>query len=226
MALADLAGCEVEDIVAAGAEEPLRELVKARVVLLVERHQQPVGGGPRRVAVLRARGSDRGVDAKQPQCRGSAQQVGVVDPAPAVLRGIGARLQPSPERRPVRPLDQDLHAKGGQLGGHRPGHRNDGRKVGLARAEGVEGVAIRVVGEQDGIDVGGDLPGQRRSLADTVVPTTNELRHVGCPEMQSAYGAGPGPGSTAAGAGGAVVPAGVLAGRIDNRPRCADARDA
>jgi hypothetical protein len=179
----------VEDIVATGAEQPLRQLVKCRALLVIEGRNQSVGDGARRSAVVRTRVSGRDINAQHPKCFGPAKEFGAVDPAPTVLRGVVAPVHPAPERRPICPLDKYLHAQRGQLGGHGPVHIDDRFQVGLGRTERVERIAIRVVSDQDGIDVGGDVPRQCRSLADDVVLPIGEPWHDGRPEIRGAYGA-------------------------------------
>src|SRR5664280_1247309 len=166
---------DLETVLAVGAEQVTRQLFECRSFLVVEGRNQAVGDRARRGAIFRARGSGGAIDAQYPKRLGPAEAFDAVDPAATVLRGVVSPMHPAPERRPIGPLDEYFHAPRGQFDGHSPMHLEDCFQVGLAWTERVERIAIRIVSNQDGTDLGGDVPRQCSSLADGVVLPTGDL---------------------------------------------------
>ena len=66
-------------------------------------------------------------------------------------------------------MDQNLHASVQHLLRDGAVHRKDGAEVGFTRAKCVECFDIRVMGDQDHIEVGRDVPRKIGGLGDAVV---------------------------------------------------------
>ena len=175
-AVSRLAQREVEDVVASGRHEFVRELVEFRVfrILIREGGDEAIRERAGRMAELFGRACQAGVGTQRFQGGGAAQQVAVA-PRPAILLRVGPPGHPPPEGGAVRPLDEHPHSGRGQLGGNGHVHRGDRVEVGLARPESVQRIGVRVVGDEDRLQGGATS----RALA-TDSSTIWSCRPAGC----------------------------------------------
>ena len=163
---------------APGRHEFVRELVEFRVfrILIREGGDEAIRERAGRIAELFGRACQAGVGTQRFQGGGAAQQVAVA-PRPAILLRVGPPGHPPPEGGAVRPLDEHPHPGRGQLGGNGHVHRGDRVEVGLARPESVQRIGVRVVGDEDRLQGGRDVPCPGDGLLDDLVLPACRLRH-------------------------------------------------